>query len=439
MALGQFLSMIGSSLSTLVLSIWVYQRTGSIADFAVVNAVGMLPGILAGPVAGAVADRWNRRMIMLTSDAAAGLAMGLLGLLIFDRGLQMWQVYLAVSVTSVAGAFQRPAYLAAVAQLVPKRYLGHANGISQLGVGVGTVFAPMMGAGLIGVIGVSGVVMIDVGSFVAGVATLLVVRFPDTLFRRRDESFGREITGGWRYIARRPGLQAALRFFVIDHAFYTLGFAVITPMLLIEQSPLMLGTALGAAGLGGLCGSLVMGLWGGTSRRAHGMIISMAVASLAMAMVGFASPPLIVSGMFLLAFGESLADGHWIALVQTKVGLELQGRVLAIFMTLMMLTMPLGYLVVGPLAEHYVKPLLEPGGALADTAGVLLGTGPGRGLALLVVVSGLLQLGWAVRGWVDPRLRLLEDDLADALPPAEIGDLDDLQDHADAQLVTTRA
>ncbi|MGW2347517.1 amino acid adenylation domain-containing protein [Actinacidiphila glaucinigra] len=437
-ALGQFLSMIGSSLSTLVLSIWVYQRTGSIADFAVVNAVGMLPGILAGPLAGAVADRWNRRMIMLTSDAVAGLAMGGLGLLVLGRGLEMWQIYLAVSVTSVAGAFQRPAYLAAVAQLVPKRYLGHANGISQLGVGVGTVFAPMMGAGLIGVIGVSGVIMIDVCSFAAGVVTLLAVRFPDTLFRRRDESFGREITGGWRYIARRPGLRAALRFFVIDHAFYTLGFAVITPMLLIEQSPFMLGAALGAAGVGGLCGSLVMGLWGGTARRAHGMIISMALASLAMVMVGFASPPLVVAGMFLLAFGESLADGHWIALVQTKVGLELQGRVLAIFMTLMMLTMPLGYLVVGPLAEHYVKPLLEPAGALAHTVGVLLGTGPGRGLALLVVVSGLLQLGWAARGWANRRLRLLEDDLPDALPPAELGDLDDLQGHADSQLVTAR-
>ncbi|MFF7581165.1 amino acid adenylation domain-containing protein [Streptomyces sp. NPDC008061] len=438
-ALGQFLSMIGSSLSTLVLSIWVYQRTGSIADFAVVNAVGMLPGILAGPLAGAVADRWSRRMIMLTSDAVAGLAMGVLGLLVLGRGLEMWQVYLAVSVTSIAGAFQRPAYLASVAQLVPKRYLGHANGISQLGVGVGTVFAPLMGAGLIGVIGVSGVIMIDVCSFAAGVASLLAVRFPDTLFRRRDESFGREITGGWRYIARRPGLLAALRFFVIDHAFYTLGFAVITPMLLVEQSPLMLGTALGAAGIGGLFGSLVMGLWGGTARRMHGMIISMAVASLAMAMVGIASPPLIVTGMFLLAFGESLADGHWIALVQTKVGLELQGRVLAIFMTLMMLTMPLGYLVVGPLAEHYVKPLLQPGGALADTVGALLGTGPGRGLALLVVVSGLLQLGWAARGWANSRLRLLEDDLPDALPPAEIGDLDDLQGHADAQLAAARA
>ncbi|MEU3795530.1 amino acid adenylation domain-containing protein [Streptomyces fructofermentans] len=438
-ALGQFLSMIGSSLSTLVLSIWVYQRTGSITDFAVVNAVGMLPGILAGPLAGAAADRWNRRMIMLTSDAMAGLVMGVVGLLALGHGLQMWQVYLAVSVTSVAGAFQRPAYLASVAQLVPKRYLGHANGISQLGVGVGTVFAPMMGAGLIGMIGVSGVLMIDVCSFAAGVASLVAVRFPNTLFRRRDESFGREITGGWRYIARRPGLRAALRFFVIDHAFYTIGFAVITPMLLIEQSPLMLGTALGAAGIGGLCGSLTMGLWGGTGRRMHGMIISMAVASLAMAMVGIASPPLIVAGMFLLAFGESLADGHWIALVQTKIGLELQGRVLAIFMTLMMVTMPLGYLVVGPLAEHYAEPLLQPGGALADTVGVLLGTGPGRGLALLVVISGLLQLGWAARGWANSRLRLLEDSLPDALPPAEIGELDDLQDHADAQLVGARA
>lgn len=436
-ALGQFLSMFGSSLSTLVLSIWVYQRTGSVTDFAIVNAVGMLPGILAGPLAGAVADRWNRRVVMLTSDAVAGAAMGLLAVLALVRGLEMWQVYLAVSVTSIAGAFQRPAYLAAVAQLVPKRYLGHASGISQLGVGAGTVFAPMLGASLIGVVGISGVIVIDVCSFAAGVATLLTVRIPDTLFRRRDESFSKEITGGWRYITRRPGLRAALRYFVIDHAFYTLGFAVITPMLLIEQSPAVLGGALGAAGIGGLCGSLVMGLWGGTPRRAHGMIVSMAVASVAMAMVGLASPPLIVTGMFLLAFGESLADGHWIALVQTKVGLELQGRVLAIFMTLMMLTMPLGYLVVGPFAEHYVQPLLEADGALADTVGQVLGTGPGRGLALLVVVSGLLQLGWAARGWADRRLRHLEDGLPDAVPPAEIGDLDDLQGHADAQLVTT--
>ncbi|MFI6759755.1 amino acid adenylation domain-containing protein [Micromonospora sp. NPDC050417] len=438
-AFGQFVSMIGSGLSTLVLSIWVYQQTGAITDFAVVSAVGMLPGILVGPIAGAVADRWDRRRVMLASDAAAACAMGALGLLVFGGGLELWQVYLAVSVTSVAGAFQRPAYLAAVAQLVPKRYLGHANGVSQLGVNFGLVFAPMLGAGLIGLIGIDGVILLDVATFGVGVTTLLLVRFPDLMFRRREETFRTEVANGWRYIARRPGLRAALRFFVIDHAFYTLGFAVITPMLLIEQSPIALGMALSAGGLGGLCGSLLMGLWGGTARRANGMIIFMGLASLAMAVVGIgASPVFAVVGMFLLTFGESVTEGHWIALIQSKVGFELQGRVLSIFITVMMLTMPLGYLVVGPLADRYVQPLLEPGGGLADTVGHVLGTGPGRGLALLVVVSGLLQLAWAVRGWFNRPLRLIEDHLPDAVPPAEIGDRDTLQREADELLLAAR-
>ncbi|MFI7608077.1 amino acid adenylation domain-containing protein [Micromonospora sp. NPDC049366] len=434
-AIGQFLSMIGSGLSTLVLSIWVFQQTGSITDFAMVSAVGLLPGILVGPLAGAIADRWNRRTVMLVSDGVSAAAMGALAVVVFTGGLQLWQVYLAASVTSLAGAFQRPAYLAAVAQLVPKRYLGHANGITQLGVSVGLVFAPMLGAGLVGLIGVSGVLVIDMVTFAVGVLTLLAVRFPDLMFHRREETFRTELTAGWRYIARRPGLRAALRFFVVDHAFYTLGFAVITPMLLIEQTPAVLGLALGASGLGGLAGSLTMGLWGGTTRRANGLIIFMGVGSLAMAVVGIGNAPaLVIAGMFLLTFGESLAEGHWIALVQTKVGFELQGRVLSIFITVMMLTMPIGYLVVGPLAEHHVRPLLEPDGVLAGTVGPILGTGPGRGLALLVVVSGLLQLAWAVRGWFTPRLRLLEDHLPDSVPPAEIGSRDDLQREADALL-----
>ncbi|AUI59560.1 non-ribosomal peptide synthetase/MFS transporter [Amycolatopsis sp. BJA-103] len=419
-AFGQLLSMVGSGLSTLVLSIWVFQQTGSITSFALVSAIGLLPGIVAGPLAGAVADRWDRRKVMLVSDSMAGLSMAALAFLMLSDGLHLWHVYLAVTVTSVAGAFQRPAYLAAVAQLVPKRYLGHAGGIGQLGVGVGLVFSPMLGAALIGPIGISGVLLVDMGTFAAGALTLLFVRFPNLLFRRREENFRTEIRTGWQFITRRPGLRAALRFFVVDHVFYTLGFAVITPMLLVEQPASVLGMALGAGGVGALTGSVVMGLWGGTTRRSHGMLIAMGVGSVAMILVGLTtSPALIIAGMFLVGFGESLADGHWIAIIQGKVNLELQGRVLSLFITLMMLTMPLGYLVVGPLAERFVQPLLDS---------------PGRGLALLIVLSGLLQLAWAVRGWLNPRLRLIEDELPDAVPPANIGTRDDLQREADELL-----
>ncbi|MFE7568534.1 amino acid adenylation domain-containing protein [Streptomyces sp. NPDC057539] len=421
-AFGQLLSMIGSGLSTLVLSIWVLQQTGSLTSFSVVSAIGLLPGILVGPIAGTVADRWDRRKVMLASDSMAGLSMAVLVILMRNDGLHLWHVYLVVSVTSVAGAFQRPAYLAAVSQLVPKRYLGHAAGIGQLGVGVGLVFSPMLGAALIGPIGISGVLLVDICTFAVGALTLLLVRFPNLLFRVREETFGAEIRNGWRFITRRPGLRAALRFFVVDHLFYTLGFAVITPMLLVEQSASVLGMALGAGGVGGITGSVVMGLWGGTTRRSHGMLISMGIGSIAMALVAISTAPaLIVVAMFLVGFGESLADGHWIAIVQSKVGIELQGRVLSLFLTLMMLTMPLGYLVVGPLAERYVQPLFAS-------------EGPGRGLALLIVLSGVLQLAWAVRGWFDDRLRLIEDELPDALPPADIGTRDDLQRAADELL-----
>ncbi|MGK5440368.1 hypothetical protein ACSNN7_00820 [Micromonospora sp. URMC 105] len=116
------------------------------------------------------------------------------------------------------------------------------------------------------------------------------------------------------------------------------------------------------------------------------------------------------------------------------MGLELQGRVLSTYMTLMMLTMPIGYVIIGPLADRAFSPMLQPGGALTDTVETMLGTGPGRGLALVILISAVALLGWTLYGWLDPRFRYMEDDLPDAVPDAEIGDRDAEQRRADEQL-----
>ncbi|MEU3613588.1 amino acid adenylation domain-containing protein [Streptomyces sp. NPDC006872] len=434
-AAGQFVSTVGSALSQLVMSLWVFDKTGSVTSFAFVAAISLLPGLLLGPVAGVVADRYDRRTVMILSDTTGALAtLGMIGLISADR-LSMPSVYLLCAVTSVTTAFQRPAYLAAVSQLVPKPFLGNANGIAQLGTGAGALFAPMLGAWLLALAPLSTILLIDIGTFLVAVTTLLLVRFPDRLFRRREESVRAEIVHGWRYIAKRPGLLAMLRYFAVDHFLYAAGFALITPLVLIEYGTATLGVVLSAGGLGALLGALTMSVWGGTGRRTHGMLLFMGVNNLGLLVVGLGDHPwVLVVGMFTMAFTESLIDGHWVALLQRKVGLELQGRVLALFITMVTLAMPLTQLVIGPLSDHVFRPALMPGGALAGTAGAVFGTGPGRGLALVIVVSGVLLTLWTLRAWFNRPLRLVEDHLPDAVPDPEIEDRDTEQRRADERL-----
>ena len=434
-AAGQFLSLIGSALTQLVLSLWMYARTGRVTDFAVVTAVSLLPGILVGPVAGAIADRYSRRTVMLLSDATAGLATAAMVALMTTGGLQVWHVYALCALTSVTAAFQRPAYLAAVAQLVPKAFLGQANGITQLGVGAGALFAPMIGASLLAVLPTPTILLVDAASFGVGMLTLLLVRFPDRLFRRREEPLREQLVKGWRYVALRPGLVATLRFFIVDHLIYTAGFALVVPVVLIEHGIGTVGLVLSAGGLGALVGSLAMALWGGTRRRTNGMIVFMGFNALALGLVSLTDRPwLAITAMFLMSATESIIDGHWIAMIQTKVGLELQGRVLAVFITSITVMMPIGYLLIGPLADRAFRPLLRPGGPLAASVGRVFGTGEGRGLALVIVLSAVLLFGWSVRAWFHRPLRFLEDELPDAIPSAEIEDRDTEQSRADERL-----
>ncbi|MFJ7593385.1 amino acid adenylation domain-containing protein [Streptomyces sp. NPDC097617] len=434
-AAGQFVSTIGSALSQLVMSLWAYQQTGQVTAFAFVTAVSLLPGLLVGPFAGVVADRYDRRKVMLGSDVAAGLAtLAMIGLIAGDS-VNMPYVYLLCGLTSVTSAFQRPAYLAAVAQLVPKPFLGHAGGVTQLGTGAGALFAPMLGAGLLSVVSLPTILSIDAATFAVAVASLLMVRFPDRLFRRREESVRSEMLNGWRYITCRPGLKSVLWYFVVDHALYAAGFTLITPLILVDYDVSTLGVILSAGGLGALLGSLAMSVWGGTRRRTDGMLLFMAANNIGLLVIGLAGRPwLLVVGMFGMAFTESLINGHWIALLQRKVGLELQGRVLAIFLTVVTSAVPLGNLVIGPLADHVFRPMLMPGGGLTDTLGPVLGTGPGRGLALVIIASGLLLTVWTARSWLNRKLRFVEDALPDAVPDAEIEDRDTEQARADERL-----
>ncbi|WP_182907397.1 non-ribosomal peptide synthetase/MFS transporter [Microbispora sp. H13382] len=436
-AAGQTLSLLGAALTSFALGVWAYQENGRVLDYALVTMLALLPSLLAAPLGGAVADRVDRRLVMLVCDGVSAVATAALVILLWLGRLEVWQVGAIAGVLSLVTAFHRPAYLAAVAQLVPKPYLMQANALANLGTGLGMLAGPLSGAALVTTVGLHGVVAVDVVTFLAGLGTLLLVRFPDRLFRRLEESFWQAIAGGWRFLVRRRPLMIMIGFFVVENYLGMLAQAVTVPAVLSFGDVAGVGAVTAMQGLGAVLGSLAMVFWGGTERRAVGMVGFVIGFGAGVLLVGLRpSLPLAAFGGLMSWAFLSVLNAHWLAIIQLKVGLELQGRVLATNQMLAVSMTPLAFLTAPVLADDVFGPLLVPGGALADTVvGDVVGVGPGRGVALLLAVCGALLVLWGALGlWFRP-LRLMEDALPDAVAGAEIADdLDAVQAEADATL-----
>lgn len=438
---GQLVSLIGSRALAFALGIWVYLQTGSVTQFSVILVSALLPGLLVLPFAGAAADRWNRRLLMIAGEAANAAGTGLILVTFATGSLELWHIYVAAGLGSIATSFQQPAYLAAVAQLVPKQYLARTNGVLQAVLAVSQAIGPLLGGALIVLIGLGGVMLVDLATVLVAMFTLMVVRIPDLLFRKREETIWKEIRGGVRYIAQRRSLVAMVVFFLGYNLVLGFALALVAPMVLSFASAGTLSVTATVGAVGGIAGGLAMALWGGFERRATGMVGFAALTGVGMIVAGLRPSPIFaITGLAAIMASIALINGHWQTMIQVKVGMELQGRVLATNRMIANLTEPLGYVGAGWLADAYFEPAMADGGRLSDTLGGLLGSGPGRGMALVIVVLGGVQVAWAVLGLRWRTLRYMEDALPDAVPGAIVTwDRDALQQEADMLLAGAHA
>ncbi|HSI49716.1 MAG TPA: amino acid adenylation domain-containing protein [Ideonella sp.] len=433
-SLGQLISVIGTGLSTFALGVWVYQQSGAISDFAMMSALGILPGVLVLPVAGAAADRWDRRKIMMTCDLFCVLLAAVTAALAWTGQLHVGTLYAVATLSAIASAFRQPAYTAAIAQLAPKRYLGHANGFVQLGSASGLLIGQMFGGVLMLRLGLDHVLLLDIASYVIALATLLAVRFPYALFRRQEEPFWKEMMLGWRYILKRHGMIALAVFFALGNCLASMVLVLVTPLVLAFSNTATLGTVMAMNGAGMLVGSLAMGLWGGLRHRVVGMIGFVALFGVSAVIVATGPAEIYaMTGMFGIGVCSAFINAHWLSLVQVKVGLELQGRVIAANQTLARSLMPLGTLLAGWLVDHAFQAMVADGQApsffqqWADH-------GAGRGAAVLIMILGLLSVALTLLGLLYRPLRHLEETLPDAIPDSVILDKDAIQQQADEAL-----
>jgi MFS family permease len=428
-AVGQGVSISGSALTEFAIPIWICLTSDSLVDFALFSVLALVPGMLVAPLAGTIVDRNDRRRVMLAGDVCAGGSQLALGVLLWTGNLAIWHIYPLLACLSVALAFQRIAYSSAIPQLVPKRFLGHANGVVGMMNGVAQLIVPLAAAGLMAVIGLEGILVIDVISYAIAIGSLLFIRFPATMAWRRRESMAVELVNGFRYSWGNKGFRRMITFFAVVNLFMAALFLMISPLVLSFASLTDVGTVAFFGGLGVFTGGLVMAMWGGPrERRFRGQLmftLSLAVSAVIIGVREDLVP--IAAGVFGLFLSLTLLNGVYTTIVQVKIPQRYHGRVFALNQLVAFSTLPIGYAVIAPLGTALFEPMLMEGGALADTVGLLIGTGEGRGIGLLYM---LLGTAIALCVLVARRRRVLWDfdDLVPDAPPDDLIGFQTLRD-----------
>lgn len=415
---GQVVSLVGSSLTWFGLSIWIFVETGSVTALAMVLLGSNLPRIVLAPIAGALVDRWDRRLAMILSDLGSGLGTVVIAVLFALDAVTIPGLVAVAAFSSVFQAFQWPAYQAAITLLVPKNRYQRASGMVQMAEGISQVAAPLIAAAVIVWWDVLGLILIDAVTFIIAVATLLVVRFP----RAPRSDVGASAAGtlwsesvfGFRYLLQRRGLMGLLVFFAaLNLAFGSIGPLIIAYMLSIG-SEFTLGAAMTIGSTGMIVGSVVASVMKPVRHRVLGFIAATAILGAMLGTVALtAALPVIVASiwlaMFALPIGMALSQSIWLS----KVEPDIQGRVFSARAMIAQATIPVAYLLVGPLADRVFVPVMTGDSAIGLALQGVLGSGEARGYTLFFVSMGLGVLVLCVGAIAYGPLRNLDRDLPD--------------------------
>jgi DHA3 family macrolide efflux protein-like MFS transporter len=425
---GQFVSMVGTGMTQFAIIIWAYQLTGQATALALVGFFAFAPVVVFSPLAGAIVDRVPRKVVMIASDLAAGLSTVALLLLHLSGHLQLWHLFATGFLAGAFGSFQFPAYSAAISLMMEKKHYARATAMLGLAGDASGIIAPMLAGGLLVLIGIRGIFMIDIATFVVAIGTLVVVFVPEperATHGAERASLWSDMLFGFRYIFASRSLLGLQLVFFASNLIATFGFTVFAPMILARtgSDSLVFGSVQMAFGIGGVVGGLVMTAWGGFKRRVHGVLLGMAFSSLFGTVILGASQSLVlwVIGSLCTALFLPLINGSNQAIWQSKVPPALQGRVFATRRLIAQVSAPIAMLAAGPLADRVFEPLMTSGSAFARVLSHIVGSGRGAGMGLMLVIAGILGTAVGLSGYLFPAVRNAETLLPDhdAAPTAE--------------------
>lgn len=359
---GQSLSLVGSQIAQFALVWWLTERTGSATVLATASLVAMLPMIVFGPFAGALVDRWNRRLVMIAADGAVALAALWLAYMFFIGAVEVWHVYLIMFLRSLGGSFHWPAMQASTTMLVPAQHLTRVAGLNQTLNGALNIAGPPLGALAMALLPLSGVMMIDVATALLAIVPLLFIPIPQPQ-RTDSPAAGASRLPLWsdvrqavRYLAGWPGMLALIASAMVIKLALTPAFSLLP--LLVKQhfagDAALLSLMEAMFGVGIVVGGLALSAWGGFRRRIVTLLVGLVVLGGGLLTVGLTpawAVGLALAAVLVVGLSIPLIDGSLYAIMQANVDPAIQGRVFMLMASLISLTSPIGLAIAGPISD----------------------------------------------------------------------------------------
>ncbi|GIO15646.1 MFS transporter [Cohnella xylanilytica] len=400
--LGEMVSSIGSGLTGFGLGVYVFRETQSATATSLVTLCAFLPILLMAPIGGLLADRYDRRLMMLLGDGGSALGLAYLLLVMRTGEAELWQICTAVAISSVFASLTDPAYRASISDLLDEKDYAKASGMVQLAGAAKFLISPAAAAQLLLVTQVEGLLILDISTVLVTLVTVSLVRRSlagRTNRSKRPASVLHDLLEGWNLITANRGVLY-LTLLLTAVTFYV-GFleTLYTPMVLPIADTQTLGAVQTVSAAGLLIGSLSIGMFGKSRRYTRMLGGGLIIAGVFFSLIGVSAHVIWIGAAGFLFFAAMpFVNTGADVMIRTNIPNEAQGRAWGIIGVISQLGYVVAYGTAGPLADRLFNPLLEEGGRLASTIGALVGVGPGRGIGLLIFVAGfsVILLGVAV-------------------------------------------
>ena len=374
---GQMVSAIGGGLTSFGLGVYVFEQTGSAASMALVTLLAFLPTLVLSVPAGVLADRYDRRLMMMLGDGLSALGVLYILICMLRGGAALWQICVGVLVSSVFSALLEPAYRATVSDLLSREEYSRASGLVSLAGSARYLISPLLAGLLLAVSDIKLLLVIDICTFfltviVTGAVKRGLAAKPPEL----RESFLESLRGGWRAVTGKRGVLLLIAAASVLTCFMGAFQILAEPLLLDFTSSTVLGVAETICACGMLVSSLLLGIRGIRRGYVRVLCVSLLLAGAAMVVFGLKENIYLIcaSGFCffaMLPFANNCLD----YLVRTNIPAEVQGRAWGLIGFLSQI----GYVVAYGAA-----------GVLADGIASAMHSGVGRGAAAVIVLAGAL-------------------------------------------------